>query len=87
MPESHKSYIKHRNDRRETQAEYYKENKDTIAINTARYRKKNRDEINKKKREAHRKKREGMKDKRKKGMGGIIPANRGKYKRLKKKDV
>ena len=76
MPESHKSYIKHRNDRRETQAEYYKENKDT-----------NRDEINKKKREAYRKKREGMKDKRKKGMGGIIPANRGKYKRLKKKDV
>tara|TARA_B100000470_G_scaffold160316_1_gene125626 strand:- start:2039 stop:2305 length:267 start_codon:yes stop_codon:yes gene_type:complete len=84
MTESPTSYKKHRPQRRARQADYYEENKNTIAVSTARYRKENRDEINRKKREAHAKSREGKVDKRFKGNGGIIPTNRGKYDRSKK---
>ena len=83
MTESPESYQKFRKERRKRQADYYIENKDVIAVRTARYRDENRDEINRKKREAYAKLREGKVDKRLRGNGGIIPANRGKYDRTK----
>ena len=84
MTELPASYRKHRKERRSRQADYYEDNKTTIAVTTARYRKENRDEINRKKRVAHAKLREGKVDKRLKGNGGIIPSNRGKYDRAEK---
>lgn len=70
MTESPTSYKKHRTARRWAQAGWYAENKEGVAVRTARYRDENRDEINRKKREAHAKSREGKVDKRRKGMGG-----------------